>query len=192
MSNSLYCFGPVQGLSQNPSAKRLAQVKLAIQVAGSRVGFAIKPGLKLSWRGRAALANLCTGVAATIGGWQMSVEWSREGERLLVCRIKGQLSYADWQRLNQGDAGAAPARPGGQKLRALVLLEQFSGWERHDGWADLSWVDENDQRLDRVACVGEEQWRDDMEIFMLKDLRPVAVRYFAEDEENLARAWLEG
>lgn len=119
----------------------------------------------------------------------MTVEWSREGKRLLVCRISGQLTYDDWQKLNQGEGGA-PANPATGKLHALILLQEFTGWERHDGWADLSWVDENDKRLERIACVGEEQWRDDMEIFMLKDLRPVQIRYFSEDEEPLARAWL--
>ena len=119
----------------------------------------------------------------------MTVQWQRETDRLIVCRVSGQLRYEEWLQLNAGGENPMPETG---KLRALILLEHFSGWDNDEGWADLSWVDENDERLDRVACVGEERWRAEMEVFMLKDLRPVEIRYFGPGEEALARFWLEG
>ena len=118
----------------------------------------------------------------------MPVSWERESERLVICRIRGQLSLAEWQELNTGDD--LPGHDNNQL--ALVLLEDFQGWDRAEGWGDLDFVEENDKRLVRIAFVGPDEWREPMEVFMLKGLRPVDIRYFGPQEEALARAWLEG
>ena len=119
----------------------------------------------------------------------MPIEWDQESDRLVVCRISGLLTLKEWEDLNSG--GESPVSEQG-KMRALLLLREFQGWDKAEGWGDLGFVDENDERLDRIAAVGEEHWRDEVELFMLKGLRPVEIRYFGPDEESLARAWLEG
>ena len=117
----------------------------------------------------------------------MPVSWERESDRLVICRIRGQLTLAEWKELNEGED--LPGQDRNQ--RALVLLEDFKGWDRSEGWGDLDFVEENDKRLDRIAFIGPENWREPMEVFMLKGLRPVDIRYFPPEDESLARAWLE-
>lgn len=116
----------------------------------------------------------------------MPISWKQESPHRVVCRVTGEMSYDDFVRLNQG--GAPP--PDGIKSRALFLLEDFEGWATSESWGDLEFVDRNDEMLDRIAIVGEERWREQMELFMLKGLRPVEIRYFTPDQEPLARAWL--
>jgi len=116
----------------------------------------------------------------------MPVHWQRESPHLLVCRVSGELSYEDFQQLN---ASNTPAKDGG-KLHVLFKLEDFLGWRASDSWGDLDFVDRNDEMLDRIAIVGDPAWREQMELFMLKGLRPVDIHYFNSDEEALARAWL--
>lgn len=124
----------------------------------------------------------------------MPVSWNQESDRLLVCTIRGTLSYKEWEQLNTGDpdnASAAEAERDGQKLRVLIQLENFKGWDQDERWEDLDWVEANDRRLQRLAFVGEESWRERMEIFALKGMRPVEVEYFGPDQEGRARRWLE-
>ncbi len=123
----------------------------------------------------------------------MAVDWKQESEHLLVCRIRGRLTYDEWERLNMGDDPSTPdAVPAdGPKLRVLIMLEDFRGWDSNQRWESLDWVEANDRRLQRLAFVGEERWRDSVELFALKGLRPVAIEYFGPDDESLARGWLE-
>lgn len=117
----------------------------------------------------------------------MPVKWNRESDRLVVCHISGQLTLAEWKELNDG----GDVREQESLQRALIFLENFQGWDRAEGWGDLDYVEENDKRLDRIAFVGPDQWREPMEVFMLKGLRPVDIRYFKTEDESLARAWLD-
>ena len=124
----------------------------------------------------------------------MTVSWNQESERLVVCRISGILSYEEWDLLNTGnapdDSQAIPEQEDRQ-LRVLILLEDFEGWDKSEHWEDLGWVEANDRRLQRLAFLGEERWRDSVEMFALKGLRPVEIEYFGPGQEEEARHWLE-
>lgn len=123
----------------------------------------------------------------------MSVEWKQESDRLVRCRIGGTLTFREWERLNVGDRlrpAEDPIDPD-RKLRVLIVLDGFEGWAQDEGWEDISWVEVNDRRLQRLAFVGAERWREPMEVFALKGLRPVEIEYFGPEQEDEARAWLQ-
>mgnify|MGYP001549881505 CR=1 FL=1 len=124
----------------------------------------------------------------------MPVSWKQESERLVVCRISGVLSYEEWDLLNTGDDPDDPRaipEQEDQKLRVLIVLDNFEGWDKSESWEDLDWVEANDRRLQRMAFVGEERWRDSVEVFALKGLRPVEIEYFGPGQESEARRWLD-
>lgn len=76
------------------------------------------------------------------------------------------------------------------KVRLLFVLDQFKGWEKGPDWGDMRFYETHGQKVERIAIVGEERWRDDALMFALADLRKSPTRYFLPAEIDGARAWL--
>jgi len=77
------------------------------------------------------------------------------------------------------------------KINALVVLEDFQGWKKGPGWDYMSFANEHDQSIDRIAIVGPEQWRDLVSIFAGKGLRSTSVEYFLSSQLEEAKKWLD-
>jgi hypothetical protein len=101
----------------------------------------------------------------------MPVEIIDASGKLLQIKIRGMLKKADYDRIIQ-IAKEAIAREG--KVRALIILEGFEGWERHEDWGDVSFMMEQGQHIEKMAIVGDEKWRDDALAFTAKGFRPTA------------------
>ena len=76
------------------------------------------------------------------------------------------------------------------KVRILVLAIAFEGWQRSGEWNDFTFQNENDRYIERMAIVGDEQWRDLALMFTAKGLRPFPIECFAPGELARAHAWL--
>ena len=109
--------------------------------------------------------------------------------KLLQIKIRGMLKKADHDQVVQ-IAKEAIAREG--RVRALVILEEFEGWERHEDWGDVSFMMEQGQDIEKMAIVGDEKWKDDAIAFTAKGFRPTAIEFFAASRANAARIWLNG
>jgi hypothetical protein len=123
-----------------------------------------------------------------MGGKAMPVEIIDDAGKLVQIRIRGVLKKADHERLIQV-AKEAIGREG--KVRALVILEGFEGWERHEDWGDVSFMMEQGQNIEKMAIVGDEKWRDDALAFTAKGFRPTAIEFFQPSRTNEARIWLD-
>ncbi len=119
----------------------------------------------------------------------MPIKWEIESGNLGVYTVSGKLGKTEYQKAQQ-DAEAVIQKLGSIKI--LIVLENFSGWERAEGWEDLSFPERNDPYIEKIAIVGHPQWQDLVYAFTLKGLRPVPIEYFAPEEESKARQWLEG
>jgi SpoIIAA-like len=117
----------------------------------------------------------------------MPVEIIDASGKLLQLKIRGMLKKADHERIIHA-AKAAIAREG--KVRALLILEAFEGWERHEGWGDVSFMMDQGQHIEKMAIVGDEKWHDDALAFTAKGFRPTAIEFFATARLNEARTWL--
>lgn len=106
---------------------------------------------------------------------------------LVVIRIRGRLSYAEWEA---GQRAAQPLVAAEQVQGLLVLTEAFEGWERGEAWGSLEYVQLSDAHLSRIAIVGDPAWREDMLGFSLAGMRKAAVEFFTDEAQ--ARAWLAG
>lgn len=118
----------------------------------------------------------------------MTIKCEVEADNLFVYRISGKLGKAEYQAA-QGQIEGVIKTHG--KVRILVILQGFAGWERAPGWEDLSFPQRNDPYLEKMAIVGDPQWQDLVYAFTLKGLRRVPIEYFATAEESRARAWLD-
>jgi SpoIIAA-like len=117
----------------------------------------------------------------------MPVEIIDASGKLLEIKVRGMLKKTDYDRIIQ-IAKEAIVRQG--KVRALIILEGFEGWERHKDWGDVSFMMQEGQQIEKMAIVGDEKWRDDGLAFTAKGFRPTAIEFFGAARLNEARTWL--
>jgi hypothetical protein len=117
----------------------------------------------------------------------MPVEIIDASGKLLQLKVRGMLKKTDHERLIQ-IAKEAIAREG--KIKALIVVEDFQGWERHEAWGDVSFMMEEGQHIEKMAIIGDEKWRDDALAFTAKGFRPTAIEFFPVSRLNEARTWL--
>ena len=109
-------------------------------------------------------------------------------DRVHRITLSGLLTWAEFQTfLTQVETGNVFASG---KVRILIQLENFAGWEPGDQWGDVSFFFRHDQDIERIAVVGEPRWQDEMQVFLFADYRQAEARFFAETDLELARAWL--
>jgi hypothetical protein len=117
----------------------------------------------------------------------MPVEIIDNSGKLLQLKIRGMLQRTDYDRIIH-NAREAIAREG--KVRALIILDGFGGWERRDDWGDVSFMMDQGQHIEKMAIVGDEKWQDDALAFTAKGFRPTAIEFFPPARVSEARMWL--
>jgi len=117
----------------------------------------------------------------------MPIEWNMEENNLAVVHVTGQLGLDEYQQI-QNQTHTTIQNVG--EIKVLVLLKDFEGWGTGKGWEDTSMAERLDPYMKKMAIVGDEKWRDLVEVFTLKGLRPVPIEYFTPDNEEAARQWL--
>jgi hypothetical protein len=103
--------------------------------------------------------------------------------------IQGTLHKHDLDRCGQEIAGEI-VRFG--RVRLLIVLDRFDGWDAMDNWKDLTFYVRYGDAIDRIAIVGDERWRSLALMFANADLRRGPVEYFTSDAVAEARTWLNG
>jgi hypothetical protein len=75
------------------------------------------------------------------------------------------------------------------KLRLLVLMHAFEGWDPHALWDDIKFDAKHFRDIDRLALVGETTWQQGMASFC-KPFTTAEIRFFNPSHLGEARAWL--
>ena len=117
----------------------------------------------------------------------MGVTIQQEEGDVRVMRINGLL------RKSEMDAAlAAEAREWGPatRIKALVVVEDFEGFERTTDWGDISFLIKYDHQVDKIAIVGDPKWESEMLIFAGEGFRQGQVKFFPLTQLAQARAWL--
>jgi hypothetical protein len=117
----------------------------------------------------------------------MSVEITDSTSGIVTVKVAGKLAQPDIARAQQQAIGII-ARQG--KIRLLVIVESFQGWEKGGDWSDVSFQSEYDEHIERMAVVGEKRWEEMALIFVGKGFREFPIEYFQPGEVAKARAWL--
>ena len=110
-----------------------------------------------------------------------------DSEDVYRVRITGLLRKGEMENVQSVAAREIERR---DKLKLLFLLEQFMGWERGADWGDLDFYATHGRKIERIAIVGEEKWRDEALMFAGAGLRKADVQYFLPSQKDQARAWL--
>jgi hypothetical protein len=106
---------------------------------------------------------------------------------LVSVKIKGELKKSE---LDQIQALAIELIKRWGKVRVLVILEDFQGWERGENWGDITFAVEHDNDIEKVAIVGEESWKEPVLAFFGKPFRKLSIEYFDPSQLARARAWV--
>ena len=117
----------------------------------------------------------------------MGVEQLSSSDATLHFKVTGTLTIGEVNWL-QSRAVAGIKRWG--KVRALVTLEDFQGGGKGPGWDDMSFSNQHDQDIEKMAIVGPEQWRDWACAFAGKGFRSLAIEYFVPSQLERAKTWL--
>ena len=117
----------------------------------------------------------------------MSVTFTKESDDLFVIKLQGVLAFEDLKEIeNEAREGIDRS----QKTKLLVLAEEFSGWGKEGDWGELTFFHEYDPYIEKIAVLVDEQWREQLLMFLGVGRRQALVESFFPDEEQDAREWL--
>lgn len=117
----------------------------------------------------------------------MSITITKESDGILVVTIAGVLAYEELKKAENSDLGI---KNPDQKAKILILAGKFAGWGKEGDWGDLSFMYEHDPYIEKIAVVIDEEWRDQLLMFLGAGRRLASVESFYSDEEEDAREWL--
>ncbi len=118
----------------------------------------------------------------------MSVIFTKESDDCFVIYIKGILTFND---LKEAEKKVCDEIGRSQKVKLLVLAEQFSGWGKEGDWGDLTFMYEYDPHIEKIAVVAESKWKDQILMFIGAGRRQASVEFFFPGKEKDARDWLQ-
>lgn len=117
----------------------------------------------------------------------MAIDWILKEGNLIELTISGQLDLKNYQAMQTKLESVVKDA---DNSNLLILLKNFSGWSKNEGWGDVSAHDRIDPYINKMAIVGDEKWQDLVEVFTLKGLRSIPIEYYSTDNEQQARDWL--
>jgi len=117
----------------------------------------------------------------------MGIAVQKEPGNIREIRISGTLKKAE---LDSVQAAAREEITKTGKIRILVILENFLGWEQGADWGDMAFFYEHGDDVERIAIVGDPKWKQKALMFAGEGLRSAPVRFFPASELEQARKWL--
>jgi hypothetical protein len=117
----------------------------------------------------------------------MSVTFTKESDDLFVISVQGIFAFDD---LKEVEKSARVQIDRNQKIKLLVLAEDFTGWGKEGDWGDLTFMYEYDPNIEKIAVVAEANWKDQMLMYLGAGMRHAEVKFFFYNEEKNARDWL--
>jgi hypothetical protein len=85
----------------------------------------------------------------------MSANLEQHADRLLILYVAGELKKSELDSV-QSEFVKKITGPGTVKL--LVLLENFTGWERGADWGDTDFFFSHRNDFEKIAVVGHPRW----------------------------------
>ena len=116
----------------------------------------------------------------------MSATIKRE-DKFWLFRISGVLKKAE---LDSAQAMAREEINKAGKIKVLLILDGFQGWEKGADWGDMTFAVDHGDDIERIAIVGDPRWETETLMFTGAGFRQTQVKFFAADQAPQARAWL--
>lgn len=106
---------------------------------------------------------------------------------VITVEITGKISPADLAA-NQAEMLTRLQQWGGGAI--LVITDEFEGFSGGD-WSDLSFQENADPLIRKMAIIGEKQWEEMALAFTAKGHRPFPIEFFPTGHMLEANAWLK-
>jgi hypothetical protein len=119
----------------------------------------------------------------------MPAQLTHEHDDVYRLEVTGRLSSAELDTAGRALVEGMRSAAGG-KVRLLVVLRDFDGWDPVSNWSNLTFYARHGDGIGRLALVGEERWRDLTLMFSAAGLRKAPVEYFTLDAMDKAHEWL--
>jgi hypothetical protein len=118
----------------------------------------------------------------------MSATIQQEDGSTWQIRVSGVLKKVE---LDSAHAAARVTIAKGGKLRVLMVLDGFQGWEKGADWGDMTFMIAHGDNIERIAVAGDPKWKDEMMMFLGAGYRRTKVKFFPQAELAQARTWLQ-
>ena len=105
---------------------------------------------------------------------------------ILEVDLHGTLTRDDYEKA-MPEAERIIAKYG--KIRVLVSMREFKGWDAGALWADVKWETKHFADIERLAVVGEKTWQKWMAQFCNAFIL-AEVRYFSFAQLDEAHEWV--
>ena len=116
----------------------------------------------------------------------MPVELTELSSNAIMLTVRGRLTEAE---LSEAQRAGTKAMASMDRVRIVVIVEDFEGWQKGAEWNDMSFQMENDSKIERMALVGDRKWKELVLAFVGEGLREFPIEYFAHGQMAEARAW---
>jgi hypothetical protein len=117
----------------------------------------------------------------------MSVTLQSEATgNVLQFELTGKLTHEDYQKFVPA-AEKLIEQHG--KVRILLIMRDFHGWEMAAMWDDLKFDVKHFSQIERLAMVGDRAWEKGMSVFC-KPFTTAKIRYFDISDLDEARKWI--
>lgn len=112
----------------------------------------------------------------------MSIGFEERDKGLFVITASGLLTKADKKDWEVRGREAIRSRG---KIRILLVLVDFEGWEKSNAWSDMTFMMTEGDQIEKIAVVGDLRWREPVFMFLGKSLRPTEIEFFTEEAPAL-------
>jgi hypothetical protein len=117
----------------------------------------------------------------------VAYEINRIDGAVLYVRISGIMQLSDQESLQTAGMGLIKQ---GRKVRLLVTLENFQGWEKGVDWGDVDFMTAHGDDVAKIALVGDERWKEQFFAFVGRGLRSTEVEFFPTFSVKEAEKWV--
>lgn len=109
--------------------------------------------------------------------------------RIVVLKASGKLTAEDAEDYETFLPDVEHDIRRHDRVRILLELDDFHGWELAAGWEDLKFGLRHYRDLERLAIIGDRTWERVM-ASVFKPFTQGEVRYFDQSESNAAHEWI--
>lgn len=117
----------------------------------------------------------------------MPFELIKKQEQEIWMKIGDQVSVEDYQQLQSMILSSLATY---NDCRMGIILDDFKGWSKDNRWDDLLFMQEHQDKVQKIAIVGDEKWKDNVFMFSGKPFRTTEIEFFPENQLDQAKQWL--
>ena len=115
------------------------------------------------------------------------IEGTRDADGVHVIRISGVLTDKMFKQL-QAYAVQEIGKAG--SVKAVMILDGFQGWPKDAKSDNLDFLLQYDACIEKMAIVGDLQWKESFLMFLGAGYRKAQIQYFQAEDLAKAREWL--